>query len=128
MKNPRFYPLNHIATITNKESHAITSQEGVVLLGIPIGTKKFISDFVEQALKEKSDACNRLVELPIQIAFHMLRLVIAPTPVFLVRALGDNFELFKEWDMEIEREIFRLTNKTHDYVEDQKRIGMERMS
>ena len=113
---PDIMETDEVKDDTNQESHAITSQEGVVLLGIPIGTKKFISDFVEQALKEKSDACNRLVELPIQIAFHMLRLVIAPTPVFLVRALGDNFELFKKWDMDIEREIFRLANKTHDYI------------
>ena len=101
---------------TDQESHAIISNEGVVLLGIPIGTKKFISDFVEQSLKEKTDACKRLVELPIQIAYHMLRLVIAPTPVFLVRALGDDFELFKEWDKKIEREIFRLANQVHDYI------------
>ena len=86
-------------------------------MGIPIGTKKFITDFIIQSLKEKVNACKRLVELPTQIAYHMLRLVIAPTPGFLVRALGDNLALFKEWDRGVEREVFRLANQMHDYLE-----------
>ena len=105
---------------TNKQlvqnNQAFVSHEGVVLLGIPIGTKKFILDFVIQSLKEKTNACKRLVELPTQIAYHMLRLVIAPTPVFLVRALGDDFDLLREWDKKIEREVFRLANQMHDYI------------
>ena len=56
----------------------------------------------------------------------MLRLVIAPTPGFLVRALGDNLDPFKEWDRGIEREVFRLANQPHDYLqhkgEEEKRI------
>ena len=46
----------------------------------------------------------------------MLRLVIAPTPVFLIRALGDKMEYFKKWDKRIEKEVFQLANLSHDYI------------
>ena len=101
---------------SKQDDQATFSHDGVVLLGIPIGTKDFIKDFVNQTLKEKINACKRLT-VPTQIAYHMLRLVIAPTPGFLVRALGDNLDPFKEWDRGIEREVFRLANQPHDYLE-----------
>ena len=97
-------------------NNATLSKEGVVLLGIPIGTKPFIINYIQESLAEKVAAFKRLEELPTQIAFHMLRLVIAPTPVFLIRALGDKSEYFKEWDKMIEKEVFRLANQSHDYI------------
>ena len=119
-------PNGDINMIDNPNTTTATiSHEGVVLLGIPVGTKQFINNYVQQALTDKIKAFKRLNELPTQIAFHMLRLVIAPTPVFLVRALGDSYEYFKEWDKKVEREVFQLANQEHDYMEFKGRKEMD---
>ena len=87
------------------------------MLGIPIGTKEFINNFVHETLAPKMKALNRLREFPTQIAYHMLRLCLAPCSVFLVRALGDSYEYFADWNQKVERAVFELADQLHDYDE-----------
>ena len=93
------------------------SNDGVIMLGIPIGTKEFINNFVHETLAPKMKALNRLREFPTQIAYHMLRLCLAPCSVFLVRALGDSYEYFADWNQKVERAVFELADQLHDYDE-----------
>ncbi len=94
----------------------IPNRDGVVLLGIPVGTDDFIEQFVNKTLQPKIQAMYRLPEFPTQIAYHMLRLVIVPSTNFLVRALGHIPEYFMEWDDRIKMTVFTLANQIHDYI------------
>ena len=114
MNSPPTTTPNKITKIAN-ESEPTVAHDGVVLLGIPIGTEDFINKFVTQELEEKTRLIDRLVELPVQIAYHMLRLVIAPSTNFLARALGDR-GYFERWDERIYYAVFSLANQTHDYI------------
>ena len=102
--------------IATKQVKPTLSHTGVVLLGIPIGTEEFIKNYVKQELREKIQLLDRLSELPVQIAYHMLRMVIAPSTNFLARALGYVKEYFWKWDEKIYFAVFTLANQAHDYI------------
>jgi hypothetical protein len=108
-KNPTVIPANN-------QSSGTLSRDGVVLLGIPVGTDDFIKQFVNKTLQPKIQAMYRLPEFPTQIAYHMLRLVIVPSTNFLVRALGHIPEYFMKWDDRIKMTVFTLANQIHDYI------------
>ena len=99
----------------SQDEERITKRDGTTILGIPIGEDIYIQQSIQNALKDKMSIMNLLDEFPTQIAYHMLRLTIAPTPIYLARALGDDPTLFQQWDFLAEKTVFKLAGQEGDY-------------
>ncbi len=111
-------PINEKQHLEGKEklsTNQTVSHDGVVLLGIPVGTDEFIENYIYDALEDKKELISRLPELPVQLAYHMLRLSITPSTNFLARALGYRNDFFTSWDNDIYAAVFTLAGQSHDY-------------